>query len=367
MEEEGNPVRATLWSRKMPEALVKAERAMLAIWDAEPAARWEFWRRWWAGAKTGAPIDPQLQLAIVQGIDEATWNDPDAVAARIVEIEARLKLDQVIAANPHAWRIELDHKTGLFSAYAIETRDQSEIIAGIRETIKEFHRRCRHLKVSNFGQSVQLAFKPVIDTLRRDLRRHAEAPYSLYKSLEYARVEMEEIAQTEMYAGESYVSRFFKTLDDHAEDICLNAPEVVEQLKAKAAVRYELCTAERRMMMMRQTLGLHLDAEGILKRAALEALIVLQDDDATSDQKKDAYYFCTAILPRAARAYLAEKEETGEAPEGSKASRAKRFVEAADALSKLDKGKDVLVENVPDMYEGAQSLLEFINSNPWSF
>ncbi len=261
----------------------------------------------------------------------------------------------------------MDHKTGLFNAYAIETRDLSEIVAGVSETISEFHRRCKLLKISNFGQSVQLAFKPVIDTLRRDLRRHADAPYSLFKSLEYARVEMEEIAQVEMYAGESYVSRFFKMLDDHAEDICLNAPEVVEQLKAKAALRYELCTVERRMMMMRQTLGLHLDAEGILKRAALEALVVLQDAEASDARKKDAFYFCTAILPRAARAYLAEKDETGEAPKGSKASRAKRIVDAADALSKLDKGKDALVENVPDMYEGAQSLLEFIDSNAWPF
>lgn len=91
VEGEGNPVRAALWSGKMPKALAQAERAMLAIWDSEPAARWAFWRRWWAGAKAGAPIDPQLQLAIVQGIDEETWKDTDAVAARIVEIEREFR------------------------------------------------------------------------------------------------------------------------------------------------------------------------------------------------------------------------------------------------------------------------------------
>ncbi len=340
---------------------------MQALWHNDGNKRWEFWARWWESAVRGEPLDPNLQLAIVQGIDEETWKDPDKVAARIVEIEARFRLDAVIAENPHAWRIELDHKTGLFNAYAIETRDLSEIVAGIQEAISEFHRRCKLLNVSNFGQSVKLAFKPVIDTLRRDIRRHSEEPYSLFRSLDYARAELEEIATAEKYAGESYVTRFFKTLDDHAEDICLASPEVVEQLKAKAAVRFELCTVERRMMMMRQTLGLHLDAEGILKRAALEALIVLQDDKASDERKKDAFYFCTAILPRAARAYLAEKDETGEAPKGSKSTRAKRIVEAADALSKLDKGKDALVENVPEMYEGAQSLLEFINSNAWPF
>lgn len=287
------------------------------------------------------------------------------MAARIAEIEVRFKLDAAIAANPHAWRIGLDPKTGLFTAHAIETRDLTEIVAGIRDTIREFHRRCKLLSVGNFGQSVQLAFKPVIDTLRRDLRRHKDAPFSLYKSLEYARKELEEIAEAEHFAGESYVTRFFKTLDDLAEDICLAAPEVVEQLKAKSAVRYELCTVERRMTMMRQTFGLHLDSEGILKRVALEALIVLQDEEASEDRKKDAFYFCTAILPRAARAYLAEKDETGKVPDAPKRSRMKRVLEAADALSKLDKGKDALTENVPEMYEGVQGLIELLQNTPW--
>lgn len=50
-------------------------------------SRWNFWNRWYASAEVGEPIDPQLQLAILEGIDDETWKDVDAVAARIVKIE----------------------------------------------------------------------------------------------------------------------------------------------------------------------------------------------------------------------------------------------------------------------------------------
>ncbi|MFW2542547.1 DUF6161 domain-containing protein [Primorskyibacter sp. 2E107] len=72
-----------------PDTFVRAEKLMFAVWDEEPSARWDFWRRWWEGAKNGDPIDPELQYAIVQGLDEETWKDPDAVAKRIKEIEIR--------------------------------------------------------------------------------------------------------------------------------------------------------------------------------------------------------------------------------------------------------------------------------------
>ncbi len=82
------PLYSPLWSGDDPDELQHAEAGMLRIWASDPPDRWAFWQRWWAGAKSGRPIDPQLQLAIVQGIDNATWQDPDATAARIREIEA---------------------------------------------------------------------------------------------------------------------------------------------------------------------------------------------------------------------------------------------------------------------------------------
>ncbi|WP_167647263.1 hypothetical protein [Mameliella alba] len=114
LETGGDPVHLDLWSDSVQERFLKGERVMLELWDGDPPERWAFWRRWWEGAKTGQPLDPELQLAIVKGIDEETWKDPDKVAARIAEIEdafnteraAEDRLDEVIAATPNAERVE---------------------------------------------------------------------------------------------------------------------------------------------------------------------------------------------------------------------------------------------------------------------
>lgn len=76
-----------LWQNVSPDWFIEAHVGMIKVWDADPRPRWAFWRRWWLGVVTGQPLDSQLQLAIVEGIDNETWLDPDAVAARILEIE----------------------------------------------------------------------------------------------------------------------------------------------------------------------------------------------------------------------------------------------------------------------------------------
>lgn len=79
-----------LWSEQIPVWFQDAYIGMIEVWDRDPKPRWEFWRRWWDGVVTGRPLDPKLQLALVEGIDDDTWRDPDLVAARIVEIERDL-------------------------------------------------------------------------------------------------------------------------------------------------------------------------------------------------------------------------------------------------------------------------------------
>lgn len=81
-----------LWSETAPGWFAHEEQLMFQVWKADPPARWDFWRRWWEGAKTGKPIDPALQLAIVLGVDDETWQDPDATAVRIAQIEEQHQL-----------------------------------------------------------------------------------------------------------------------------------------------------------------------------------------------------------------------------------------------------------------------------------
>ena len=62
---------------------------MLNIWAEDPQDTWHFWVRWWGGAQAGKPINPDLQLAIVQELNEDDWSDPVEAAKKIKGIEAR--------------------------------------------------------------------------------------------------------------------------------------------------------------------------------------------------------------------------------------------------------------------------------------
>ena len=53
--------------------------------------KWDFWRRWWDGAKSGNPLNPDLQLAIVQELTEDDWSSPEKAAVAIARIEARFE------------------------------------------------------------------------------------------------------------------------------------------------------------------------------------------------------------------------------------------------------------------------------------
>lgn len=110
---------------------------------------------------------------------------------------------------------------------------------------------------------------------------------------------------------------------------------------------------------MQFALGLHVDAEGILKRVALESLLIIQDDKRSEADKKEAWYFAKAVLPRAARAYMVEMAEA----EGKDAlpavkSKMQRMKDVADALSSADKGIDALQENVPELVDWVQELIQ---------
>ncbi|WP_300439445.1 hypothetical protein [uncultured Mameliella sp.] len=129
-----------LWSEGAPEWFTQAEKNMLAFWDADPPDRWDFWRRWWEGVKTGQPLDPELQLAIVKGIDNETWKDPDKVAEAIAKIEGEFVPPLSEAAfsdfrfdTVHQWMVLADFDDDLS-----HLRDP--------EVIRAFHEDCEDLR-----------------------------------------------------------------------------------------------------------------------------------------------------------------------------------------------------------------------------
>ncbi|MDU8909905.1 hypothetical protein [Aestuariicoccus sp. MJ-SS9] len=140
LEAGNNPLFDDIWHFENPEFFTPATAAMVSIWKNDPPARWTFWRRWWDAAVNGQPLDPQLQLAIVQGVDDDTWQDPDKTAARIAEIEAGFvpKLSDAAFADfrfddVHHWMVLVDFDDDL-----AHLRDP--------EVIRAFHEDCEDLR-----------------------------------------------------------------------------------------------------------------------------------------------------------------------------------------------------------------------------
>jgi hypothetical protein len=348
-----------LWFGVPPKWFRLANAEMREFWQTNTPEHWSFWQRWWDATLAGTPLNLGVQRDIAL-IDDKVWKaGPKSVAEEIAKIEKRyepkpllqdfiVQLETLVVQNPYAWRISFNAKAQVFEASAIVPRDLAEIVVSVRDAIKQFHTRCKAFGVSDFGHSVQLAFDPVIKLLRSDLRRYANSPFSLLKCIEAGRAEMEDISKKEGFAGESYLTRFFLELQSAGEDICVASPEVVVQLKEKMAVRYQLHTLERKQITMYQAYGLEMNAEGILKRVAHEALRHISDDTATVEQKQQAWQFATSVLPRVALSYVAEmtEAESGLAQLSDAPSKG-TIIEVAEALGKLKDGGEALAYAAP--------------------
>ncbi len=353
-----DPLTLPLWPHTPPDWFTSAEADMRTYWATNPE-HWSFWQRWWDAATVGKPLDWTLQRDIAL-IPDAIWQSgPGPVAVEIAKIEAAHAIDQKIKDNPYAWKITFDRDTQTFAALPVEPRDLAEIVASVTASIRFLHRRCAAMKQGNFGESVKYAFAPIVSDLKADLKAHAASPLSLFKSIEAARKEFETIAHTERYGNESFLVRFFGDLASHAEDICVAAPEVLAQLKAKEAVRYELYSTAQKQAALQFTLGLHADAEGILRQVALQSLRIIHDDKSSEADKKEAWYFAKAVLPRAARAYMVETASVeGQVAPPTPKSASQRVKDFADALNSADKGVDALQENVPELVDWMSDLIQ---------
>ena len=99
LSEAADPNQQALWRLDAPDVVVAAERVMLALWSQAPET-WDFWRRWWEGARDGKPLDWELQkrVALIPPEDWAK-NDPAHIARLIRQIEADWQAEQQAKAD----------------------------------------------------------------------------------------------------------------------------------------------------------------------------------------------------------------------------------------------------------------------------
>ena len=322
-----------------------------AIWDqtrqkleADSAGHWRFWIHWYDRVRAGRDTHPYEMAKVLNKLSQKDWlGDPAILNAKFDPILALYEAEDVIGKTPFGMRIRMRTQKGVLYSEPTQAADLDDVIDHIRQALKDFLSRCRRDKSANqLGAQMKSVLSPLIADLRRDLRRHKSDPFQLFDALRYAQNELQRTCSKEGFLRETAVERLADQLQTAREDIATNSPAVVEQEKKRLAVRLELVSRDQKLFALRSLAGMGANSEGMLRLLTERALLMIMSDDGTDEDKRNAWYFMTAVLPRAAL-QMHKAEAKAASPEEAK-DLLKRLAEHGGNMSKIDKGVDAIQE-----------------------
>jgi len=326
---------STLQWEHLKEALLEA--------TSEYDTGWQFWIDWYEAQLSGADQNWEMLKEIVLIPDEDWKQGATHVNAMIAGIVASYRVEDVIAENPYAHRIEYDQSRKRLVSHPIDTPDLAGIIAAIEQALEDFHKRCVRLDVnSNIGTAMQSALDLPATDLQRDLKRHQNDAAMLFEKLEAARREMDMIAKQEAFSKEGTFHRLTNDLERRAEDILSAAPAVLEMERNRVAVQVARYSEEQRLVALRLCAGMHNDSDGVLKAGAALAVQIILDPESSDIERRNAWYFLKAAGSRGAKAMKTAQAEPSSRQEAK--SYLERAAKAGEHLSKIDKGVDAIQE-----------------------
>jgi hypothetical protein len=309
-------------------------------------------------------MDPDL-LTRIALIDPEHWDaGPERVNPMIHDMWMERRIAQVIAENPLALRIVFNRSKGKLEAHPLEERDLSEIVDEIRRALREFVARCKKRAGSgNLGPAMLTTCGDTIEELRRDLSKFKENPRQLYRVLEESRRELQVIAKQEGFEGDHLLDRLLGNLENQADDICVAAPEVLEEVKRRLDVRAQLFTTEQKRAAIRMSGGMFQDSHGLLRAATAQAMLVIFDDARSEGEKQAAWTFLLGALPRGAREMRAEDREGAATKDDP--SVLEKAAGYADKAARIDRGIDAAQEALEEGGPWALELYTQIASGNW--
>jgi hypothetical protein len=333
------------------------------IKDNATAPEWAFWIKWYDDALAGTPPNWKMleQIAL---IESEVWEEgAEAVAAKIAQLSGRREVDRIIEKTPYAMNVQFDVTVGKLVGLPTSEPNLEQIDKAVRKALRDFKRRCKGDASGNKqGETMLAAFAPVLDDLKKDISKHKKFPLEYFDSLKDAQREVIQIADTEQYARESAVDRLISNLIRSGEDICVAAPDVLKTERNRAGVRLQLYSTEQIERAVKLATGMESDSAGLLKSVTNLAVSRISDPTASEEEKKNAWYFVTAVVPRGTRAVYETQELTnGKSGKGT----FDKFVSGADKLSKLDKGVDAIQEANVEFGDWATEAFSQIASGNW--
>ena len=306
------PLARPLWFAAVPDWFLQAENKMIALWAADPPERWDFWRRWWEGAKAGRYLDPQLQLAIVQGVSDETWDaGPDAVAARIREIEAEFNaarepvrepvdeatLAEIIEATPNAERVEFDPE--IEAIRAVPVSDLS--VDHLRDAIDRLTDASEVFGSPDRFNNQYLALLPDVEKLRRALVRISVRPLRLHDVSADLIVRLDirirngECPNTDK---DALVASYKADLAGAMVDLQAHDPRVAEAVKARLTHGVEAVSEEDTNALADGVEAAAQITNELLRKELREDIATIRNPHATPIETRQAVYRLSSRLPR---------------------------------------------------------------------
>ncbi|MBO9468091.1 hypothetical protein J7443_22895 [Tropicibacter sp. R15_0] len=330
------------------------ERPMESLWfsiysklrETGQTERWGFWLDWYNRLLVGnAPANTSSAMVQIALIPEKVWHDEHRVLARIQEIWQIVRAKEVIDANPLGQKVGRDERSGKLYSSPIDQRDLSDLVDDLRRALRSFLSNSKK-NGGNFGTVIVGAFDPHIKELRKRISASKGDARELLRAVEDSKRAFSLVAKDHGASHDVYVDRLITQLDNTADGICVAAPEVLEEIKARRAVQFHRISAHRIQLALRMSAGMAFDSQGDLKDAVSYATLCIASPDCSDEEKAAAWTFLTAALPRGAK-LIHDAGEDG--ADGSKdPSVIDTVVGYADKANKLDKGVDAIQEAVAE-------------------
>lgn len=335
--------------------LADAEREFLSLWSRDPAT-WDFWRRWWEGARDGRPLDWELQRRVAL-IPPEEWekNDPARIAELICGIEAEwdteTRLGQIIRDTPDDEDIVADPETGLLRADPrpiIEIELFEHVVTRITVAIERFQRDCAAPAAGNWGGVLIASIGPALIDLLEDLHQYRGRALKTHDAIEDGataiRVGLDDCGLTD----DRRAGRLLALLGECASDLRRNDARLLEIVQKREDDRFARMDAENRAQFLEACAGMAADSVDALRLSIERDIDRSTDTEASENERLRARYALTARLPRGARALRAIDAERAarrpsQLPRNAQAqaglrSVADKVVGAADTVHKLDGG-----------------------------
>jgi hypothetical protein len=270
LERGENLTGSPLWKGRLPLWFITKDDRRRALWANDPPAHWAFWTRWWDGVLAGKPLNWDLQHDIALIPDEVWKAGPGPVAEAIAVIEAAHLLDEFIAANPYAMRVSMEVLRQKLVGEPIDSPDLDAILDAVRTALDDFVSRCqRDTNPNGFGMAVLKLSAAAIEDLQRDVARYCANPLRLYDAIGDACRDLQDSAKRSDIPVEGALFRLVTVLDRQATDIVGAAPVVLETVKRRNAVEFELLKGQQIAQAIRLCNGMAADSEGWLHTSAI--------------------------------------------------------------------------------------------------